>query len=340
MIRRRLVALGDPQAPFERVLDVLRAHGALTAHDRVAPDVHLVVMGDYFDYGGREDRDEATAAAARTFGFFVSHEEEHVTLLAGNHDLARIGELLRLDDAAFARAQAEADLGYFEKTPSRPEVDFRRDYDLPGWEIVARDFSAFHERQRKSVLDALSARRLRAAYAPAPDTLLLHAGLTLDTLAALGIEHERDARVIAQRLNRALFEAFDLWRSNPQAPFFVPGLHAPGNQHGEGTGIFYHRPAIRAPNGGRRFAPARLPPGLTQVIGHIGDKKCRELLGLDPANARPGPLRHMIARGDEVRYEPGLPAETARDAATMIFVDGTMREAAPADYELFTLRPA
>ena len=334
--RRKLVAMGDPQAPFERVMEVLRANSCLGQHDKLAGDVHLVVMGDYFDYGAQSDRADAAAAAAKLLGWFVSHAEEQVTLLLGNHDLARIGELLRFDDATFARAQTEADAGYYDEKPQRPEEEFKQEFDVPGWELVARDFTAFRERQKKLVVDALSAKRLRAAYAPAADTLMVHAGVTQDNLQSLGIPAERDARIIAQRLNRALYEAFDLWRSNPQAPFFIPGLHAPGSQRGEGTGIFYHRPSLDAKEGdGRRFHPSRLPTGLMQVIGHIGDKKCRELLEANPEEAKNGPIRHLSVKGSEIRYARGLPQEAGSEHATVIFIDGTLRDAEPSEYELY-----
>jgi hypothetical protein len=143
--------------------------------------------------------------------------------------------------------------------------------------------------------------------------------------------------MLAQRLNRALFDAFNQWRANPQAPFFVPGLHAPGNQFGEGTGIFYHRPSAdveKAP--GRRYHPSRLPRGLTQLVGHIGDKKTRELLGARPEDAKDGPLRHLTVNEDgSFAYAFGLPKATGPELATVIFLDGGMNRSAPEAYELY-----
>jgi Calcineurin-like phosphoesterase len=343
MSARRVVAMGDPQAPFTRVMEVLKAR-ALLSGDKLADDVHLVVMGDYYDYGGREARAEAAEGSARLIAWLVSHAEEQVTLLTGNHDLARVGELAHMDDATFGRAQQEADKGYHDAAPVRPEQAFKDEFDLPSWEIVARDFSAFKERQRALVTDLLSARRMRAAFAPSARVLMIHAGVTQAQLATAGVGTATDARVLANALNRALYAGFDAWRAGKTKKLEVPGLHAPGSAAGEGTGLFYHRPALdpsKAP--GRRFHPRELPVGITQVVGHIGDAKCRELLGADPAAAKDGPLRHLVARGDSVQYAhgiPALPAAQTPDVATMIFTDGGMLRAEPADYELFSPRLA
>ena len=342
MSGRRVVAMGDPQAPFARVMEVLRARD-LVSGDKLKDDVHLVVMGDYFDYGGRETRAEAAEGSAHLIAWLVSHTEEQVTLIAGNHDLARVGELAKMDDATFHRAQEEADKGYLDNAPVRPEQAFKDEYDLPGWEVVARDFSAFKERQRALVSDLLSARRMRAAFAPSAKVLLVHAGVTSAALEAAGAGEAKDARVLANALNRTLYAAYDAWRAGTTPRLTIPGLHVPGSAAGEGTGIFYHRPSITPQSAaGRRFHPRELPPGITQVIGHIGDAKCRELLGLDASAAKEGPLRHLVARGESVHYAQGLPESDAPadDAAVMIFTDGGMLRAAPADYEVFSPRLA
>ncbi len=43
----------------------------------------------------------------------------------------------------------------------------------------------------------------------------------------------------------------------------------------------------------------------------------------------------MIVRGKEIEYARGVPGEPHADAATMIFTDGTMRDAEPATYEVY-----
>ena len=43
------------------------------------------------------------------------------------------------------------------------------------------------------------------------------------------------------------------------------------------------------------------------------------------------------ALGERVRYASGVPAATPADAAALIFIDGSMREAPPGGYELLDL---
>ena len=45
----RTFVMGDPQAPFAKVLEVLDHHHALD-DDKLASDVVLVSIGDHFDY--------------------------------------------------------------------------------------------------------------------------------------------------------------------------------------------------------------------------------------------------------------------------------------------------
>jgi hypothetical protein len=97
----------------------------------------------------------------------------------------------------------------------------------------------------------------------------------------------------------------------------------------------------------RRFDPRGLPAGLVQAIGHIGDRKCREVLG-EPwappvSGAKLGRLRHLRADHDEVAYAVGVGETADPREAVMLFLDGTMARADPRAYELLdldTLRPA
>jgi hypothetical protein len=107
--------------------------------------------------------------------------------------------------------------------------------------------------------------------------------------------------------------------------------------------MFFHRPVrpMDAPQAGtlrRRFDARRLPPGLTQAIGHIRDKKCRKLLGANLDEGRDGPLRHLIVRSDALAYALGVPGHATDDAARVLFLDGGMREAPVSAYELLDLR--
>jgi calcineurin-like phosphoesterase family protein len=344
-LRARRVAVGDPQAPLGKFLDVLDAHDLLGQDGRLAPDVALVSMGDHFDFGGAAERSVARESGTELLAWLAAHPADQVVLLAGNHDLARVGELARFDDATFEAAQAEADMA------SGDERDFRARWGVPSWEVVARDFGSFRVAQRTLVTALLQTHRLRAAHAPSPDLLLTHAGVTSEELDALDVPtHGRaDAAAIAASLNLAMDRAVAAWRSGALA---IPGLYAAGDAAEEGRGMFYHRPARDAPSPPgrtlhRRFDPKRLPRGLTQAIGHIRDEKTRTLLGAPPRReGRVGHLRHLVVRGSELHYALGVPAPDVRpepDAAVMLFLDGAMNDAEVADYQLLDLdtrRPA
>jgi hypothetical protein len=90
----------------------------------------------------------------------------------------------------------------------------------------------------------------------------------------------------------------------------------------------------------RRFDPRWLPTGMVQAIGHIGDRKCRELLApwAPPvAEATLGCLRHLRTDGREVSYAVGAPGCRLAGEAAMLFLDGTMASAEPGGYQLLDL---
>ncbi len=77
-----------------------------------------------------------------------------------------------------------------------------------------------------------------------------------------------------------------------------------------------------------------------QAIGHVRDKKSRELLGsawTDGALAEDGPLRHLVTDGRDVSYRRGLPERLDLARATMLFLDGGMNYTAPERYEILDL---
>jgi hypothetical protein len=207
--------------------------------------------------------------------------------------------------------------------------------------------SSFRQVQRARVVELLRSRRLKIAFATAPDVLVLHAGMTVDDLVATGLPAEgpHDAGRIACALDASLDLALDGWS---EGPLRLPGLHAPGDAiAGEGGGIFYHRPAhpdaagagARTGPNRRRFDPRRLPPGLTQVIGHIQDRKCRQLLGpwcVEPP-AGDGPLRSLVVEAGVVRYAGGVARLESPETARMIFTDGSMAKAELDAFELLDL---
>lgn len=359
--RSRPFAIGDPQASAERFFEILDRHAALGPDGRLLEDVHLVSIGDHFDWGSVAERQQAADDGLAILAWLAAHPPDQVTLILGNHDLARLGEMVGFDDAAFARAQEEADAVYFngagKRAPADPmaEETFRsRHPALPGVEAAARDFSTYRAAQRELVRSLLAARRFAVAAPHSASLLLCHAGVTRDDLRALGLPERAhsDARAVAGVLNAALDAAFDAW--DGAAPFAIPGLHRPGHsQTGEARGIFFNRPgnpsheietggaAAEAYEGPlrRRYDPRDLPAGLTQAIGHIRDDKCRKLLGpwADPERGPLGSLRHLTAKDGLVRYAAGVPRDRDPAAATLLFIDGSMRDASPADYELLDL---
>lgn len=330
------VAIGDPQAPFERFLAILARHGLLGDDGRLADDVHLVSMGDHFDYGRAPERERAAADGLALLEWLAAHPPERVTLLLGNHDLARVCELAPFTDASFAAAHREARALYDADADA---TEFLARYPhVPDAECLARDYSCFVAAQRELVTELLREGRFRLA-ADHRGLLLVHAGVTVDDLGALGIA-ATDARTVADGLNRFLSERVGRWTGGALdlSPFHQVGSAAMG----EGRGALYHRPCdpstqpasrlVGPPR--RRFDPRTLPSAFPQAIGHIRDNKCRELMphwSVDEPTGD-GPLRSLIVGPDATRYQPGCDSE-----ARLFFLDGGMAHANIETYQLFDL---
>jgi hypothetical protein len=352
---RRWFAIGDIQASKARLLDVLGRHDLIDG-TRLRPDVGLISVGDYFDFGPPPGRAAAAAEGLEVVRWLASHPAEQVVIIAGNHDIARIGEMLPFSDTTFAEAYRRASAVYVDGEVIDPagERALMADYPwLPGAELVARDFSCFDTAQRALVIELLGTRRLRLAHAIG-GRLICHAGITRRELGVLGLAGGSvTAEPIADALNEHLDRAFEAWNAQPDRAFEIPGLHTPGSGAGEGGGMLYHRPAdpraegeaspSAKPRGGassRRFDPRDLPMGLIQVIGHISDKKCRELMPAwsDDAPSRLGVLRHLETDGDAVRYAHGLPSgPPGPTRGTLVFIDGGLGRCEPAEYELYAV---
>ncbi|WP_426755496.1 metallophosphoesterase [Myxococcus sp. Y35] len=343
--RRRLV-IGDPQADLDQVLAILAHHGLLADDGWLCADVQLISVGDHFDWGKPPEREPVAASGLALVAWLAAHPANQAVMLLGNHDLGRVGELAGFTDARFAEAQADADRIYQGgATDEAAEQAFLARWpQVPSAELVARDFGNFREVQRTWVEHLLRVKRFRVAHAAAPDLLVLHAGVTQEDLDVTGLApaHRADADRVAAALNAALDAAVAGWT---RGPLVIPGLHHPGDAaHGEGTGIFYQRPSLLPEDAERvrgtprrRFDPRRLPPGLTQVVGHTRDKRSRAMLGLPPTGARDGVLRHLVTDGTRVDYAHGAPPPPAPGAAMLVFTDGAMRECQAPDYELFDL---
>lgn len=350
--RLRRVAMGDPQAPLERVLGVLDHHGLLGPDGRLLPEVQLLSVGDHYDWGGGRNGVTAAADALAAVAWLAHHPPDQVLMLAGNHDLARVGELAALDQPTYEAARAEALEIYGRDSESADaERSFLARYPCFATpEVAARDLSGFSVEQRAQVRALLDAGRLHMGVALDRATVAVHAGVTAFELDAVGLPpSEFDAAAaVAGALDRALAAA---WAGANGAPFTIPHLHTPGDAAGgEGGGALYHRPAdprrgaaeeFEGPRR-RRFDPRALPAGLTQVIGHVRDGKCRSLMRdwADGEPARDGVLRHLRAAGGRVAYAAGLPPTETEHEARLIFLDAGMQYIPASAYPLWDVPTA
>jgi hypothetical protein len=338
--------MGDPQAPFAKLLEVLDHHGALTG-DRLANDVVLVSIGDHFDYD-LHDWYTAGQEGLRFLRWLASHGDAQVKLVLGNHDVSRVMELVGITDDRFAQARA---LARALDGDADRDAKFGAAFpDLPTPGLAGRDFASFSVEQRTLVTELLLAGRFQLALAgelpSGRDVLLTHAGVTHRELAMLGVPAE--PRAIAAALQALLARAIDQvradWVRGVPTPLSLEPLHQAGIPGEEGGGLLYHRPtnpdrpdADRrwelAPSRPRRFDPRTLPIGLVQIAGHTGHSKCLAELGAWATEAAQGRLhggiRTLRLAGQTVTYDLGV-AEPASDVADLILIDGELRRV-PAD---------
>lgn len=325
-------AIGDPQAPFDTFTAILDRHGLRAPHGKLRDDVRLISMGDHFDWGKPSDRERAASDAMKLVAWLTSHEPEQVVMIAGNHDLARVGELWGISDDEFARAQVVADRAYIAKDAGA-DAEFHREWPrFTTAEVVSRDLSTYKAEQSEVVASLLRTQRLRMAHVE-NGLLFVHAGVTTNEVSG-------DTNEIARQLNQALQDASDT------RPLAIPRLHVPGDSDVEGLGVLYHRPSrgltdeekrelARSPMR-RRFDPLAIPVGVKQVIGHIRDSKCRRLMSdiADNAPSTDGVLRSLVVDGTSARYQHGLQT----GPASIWFTDGGM-SACPVDkYELLDVQ--
>lgn len=328
--RQLNVAVGDPQASINSFFKLLDLNGLLGDDGRLRPEVGLVSMGDHFDWGRKEDRERATDEGTMLLSWLAAHPPDQVQIIFGNHDLVRVGELSWFSDEGYQEARALADA--VENLTQ--EAEFKVRYpNLASPAVISRDFSCFEVRQRALMTRLLKKRRGRLAVAGAPDLLMVHAGLTVDDLDYLGVSH-RDAPAIAASLNRFLESRVSAWSG--EGPIDLSPLHELGSAaSGEARGILSHRPANpdvkKVDRNNRRYDPRNLPSGLVQVIGHINDKKCRELLGawVPDKHHEFGTIRGLRLN-PTVEYHFGV---DERDA--IIFLDGALSQVEPFEYQLF-----
>jgi hypothetical protein len=342
----RTFVMGDPQAPFSKVLEVLDRHDAL-AGDRLAGDVTLVSIGDHFDY---DHRDPVTASreGVRLLRWLADHDPHQARILFGNHDAARVMELATIDDAEFAAARAlaiEIDAG------TRMPAEFRAAFpELPPHGVIGRDYASFTAEQRALVIDVLLAGRFELAIVgelAGRDVLLTHAGVTSREVAMLGCTAEPSAlaAALAHHFVAAIDGVRSEWQRGALAPLSLEPLHVAGGAGEEGGGLLYHRPSNPAsgstfhPTRPRRFDPRALPAGLAQIAGHSGHAKCVAELGAwvtDAARARKhGGIRTLKVAAD-VTYDLGVAIDDATVTA-MILVDGELRRVPASEVALLAL---
>jgi hypothetical protein len=360
----RTFVMGDPQAPFAKVIEVLARHVALQG-DRLAPDVVLVSIGDHFDYDFRDWR-TAGQEGLRILRWLASHDPEQAVILLGNHDASRVMELVAMTDERFAEARALAqviDVGEHEggkHIAEQREPEFRAAFpELPSSGLAGRDYASFSVEQRALVIELLLANRFHlgvgAELADGRAALLTHAGVTHRELAMLGLADERDPRAIAAALELHLSRAIDRvrepWEAGLPMPLSLEPLHLAGISGEEGGGLLYHRPTNPKRSGAdkawdlsvarpRRFDPRTLPIGVTQVAGHNGHAKCVSELGewaTAAACARKhGGIRTLRYTGDSVSYDMGI-APPAPDVADLILIDGELRRLPASEVELLPI---
>ena len=343
----RTFVIGDPQAPFAKVLEVLDRHRAL-AGERLAADVVLVSIGDHFDYDPRDPG--AGDEGLRLLRWLASHAPAQVAILLGNHDAARVMELAALSDAEFAAARALAGdpVAFLAAYPALPP---------PG--VISKDYASFSVAQRALVIELLLAGRFRLAVvgelADRGPALITHAGVTARELAHLGLAGSESVVAIAGALEARLADAVarvraDWERGVPAALSLAP-LHVAGGHGREGGGLLYHRPSnpetgsLFDPERPRRFDPRTLPGNVTQVVGHSGHAKCVHELGAwctPAARARKhGGIRTLLVEGPRVTYDTGLPPDPMialdHGMAEMILVDGELRRVPAAEVALLPL---
>lgn len=339
----RTFVMGDPQAPFAKIRELLEGHGALEG-ERLADDVVLVSIGDHFDY---DYRDPATCAreGLATLRWLASHDPGQAVILFGNHDAARVMELATITDEEFDVAR---DLSH-----RMSAHDFAAKYPaLPAPGVIGRDYASFTTEQRALVMELLLAGRFHLAVTgellDGRTALITHAGVTTRELALLGVRTEPAA--IAQALEQALAAAVERvatdWERGWLAPLSLAPLHHAGPPGEEGGGLLYHRPSNPETGSAfhrdrpRRFDPRTLP-AITQIAGHSGHAKCVQELGAwcEPgAHARKhGGIRTLRVAGGCCTYDLGV-APPAEGAADLILIDGELRRLPAFDVALLQIR--
>ena len=357
--------MGDPQVPFAHLQQVLEHHHLLNQAGNIADDVHLISVGDHFDYSMENTR-EAAAEGLAILRWLTEQPRSRCTVLLGNHDTVRVMELMQLvSNSDFEQAQVAARALYQKKKDAAgaispdDEVAFRRSFPtIPTIGYAARDYSAFAVEQRELLMQVLLQERVALAAAvtltDGRAALVTHAGITTRETAMLALDRTATPRVIAAALNAFLRERVDrvrdAWMRDERVPLDLAPL-AVTSPDQESGGMLFHRPTNPDREGAdrawelfqaapRRFDPRTLPTGLVQVVGHTGHRKCLQILGswvtTEAAAHKVGGIRTLRVVGDVVHYHIGClpPLAVGASGADLVMVDGEMRAVPPSEYQL------
>jgi len=345
----RWFAVGDPQSSPERFFTFLDRAGAIGEDGMLRADVGLLSIGDHFDYG----MDAARAARDGTaiLRWLVEHPASQTVLIAGNHDLCRVGELAFETDLSWAEAPARGEELLRRESEGRPDDELlarfsERFPNIPNFRLAVRDFNGFTTAQRSLVQSLLMRRRfaLAAAGRVGPDeALFVHAGLGPRELRLLG---DASAATINRYLDRAVDRVREEWESNAHARLELEPLHIAGTSGAEGGGFLYHRPVNVErtdpidPVRPRRFDARALPRDLLQVVGHTAHKKSREELQpwVTPrAEATEnGGIRTLQVDDERIVYDMGV-LPHAPGKGTMIMIDAGMSDPKITEYPLLEI---
>jgi hypothetical protein len=322
---------------------------------------------------------EIGAQGTANLRWLASLPASRATILLGNHDVVRVAEFARLDDATFLRAWRRGrEIERAGGEERRQLVErFHDDFPhVPTPGLVSRDFSSFSEEQRSLVARLLLDGRIRLAATarldawPEVEVLVTHAGVTereVEALRRSGLLRADEpptaaslARALDLHLERAVDRVRTDWEHGDGTPLDLAPVHVAGAPGEEGGGLLFHRPADLAAasddrrarwaaGGGarpRRFDPRRLPRGIVQVCGHTSHRKSIEdLAAWMPERLRADPgdgIRLLSVEGDRVSYDrwSGRRPPSGRADASLLLVDAGMHRADPGDYPLLELREA
>lgn len=165
----KTVVIGDPQAPIKKLMDMLAINELLSDDGFLKKTVRLVSIGDHFDYDA-ESKETAQNDASSFIAWLAYHSKKQVYIILGNHDTARVQELIKFSDEEFQEAYNNASsVLKFEKNdtnntsnnkPDNLDIDqlnaFYKKYpSIPSALFVTRDVYSYTTNQRDWIINLL-----------------------------------------------------------------------------------------------------------------------------------------------------------------------------------------